>query len=81
MKGFGGKITTCPIEATMPSASATSLRSCVTPRRYDISASINLDKSGFTDSRFTRIKQDVIDSSIIIHTQNILDNNIQGARR
>jgi hypothetical protein len=58
MKGFGGEIITCPIEATMPSALATSSCSYITLRRIDILASINLDKSGIPDSRSTRIKQD-----------------------
>ena len=59
MKGNGGVIIVCPIEATMPSALVTFGRNFVTPRCHDILASINLDMSGFTDSRFTRVMQDI----------------------
>ena len=78
MKGYGGEIITNPIEATMQMSSSTSVRSYITLRRQDIIASINLDKSGITDSRLTRIKQDITTSLHIINTFSTLDNNIQG---
>ena len=79
MKGFGGEIVTRPIEATMPSALATFVRSYTTPRRKDIQASINLDRSGTADFQYTRVIQDITKSVHIIITLKSLDNNIQGA--
>ena len=60
MKGNGGEIIMCPIKASMLSTSTTFYCSYITPRRNDILASINLDKSGIADFRYTRIIQDII---------------------
>lgn len=83
MKGNGREIIINPIEATMQSALATFVRSCITPRRHNILASINLDMSGFADSRYTRVMQDIntpcfLRLTIFIITKKSLDYNIQG---